>query len=100
MVTHCGYDIFDGLIDHSLVCNASLLVGASMRWALVRYCDGDRKQAHRLLNLFRTQSAEELETGPFFSILRADHDDRWRCFRGERLRSFDELLAFVQRELN
>lgn len=92
--------VADGHVRCGLVCGASLLVGASMRWALVCYCDGDRGHASRLLDRFRVQSAKELGIGPFFSILRADHDDRWRGFRGERLRSFDELLACVRRDLN
>lgn len=92
--------VADGHVRCGLVCGASLLVGASMRWALVRYCEGDRGQANRLLDLFRTQSAEELATGPFFSVLRTDRDERWRSFRGERLSTFEELRARLARDSN
>lgn len=89
--------------DHvrcGLVCGASLLVGTNMRWALVRYCDGNRDEAARLLDRFRQQAAADLQdNGTTFSFLRRD-DDRWRSFRGERLRTFEELLAFVRRDLN
>lgn len=92
--------VADGHVRCGLVCGASLLVGASMRWALVRYGEDDRDQANRLLDLFRTQSAEALATGPFFSVLRADQNERWRSFRGERLSTFEELRARLARDAN
>jgi hypothetical protein len=89
-----------GHVRCGLVCGASLLVGASMRWALTRYCDGDQDETRRLLARFREQAATNLhDNGTAFGFLRRD-DGRWRSFRGERLRSFDELLAFVRRDLN
>lgn len=92
--------VADGHVRCGLVCGASLLVGASMRWALVRYSKGDRQQAARFLDHFCAQCAEELATEPLFSTLRADGDERWRSFRGERLLTFEELLAHNQSGLN
>lgn len=92
--------VADGHVRCGLVCGASLLVGASMRWALVRYSEGDRQQVARFLDHFCVQCAEELTTGPFFSTLRADGDERWRSFRGERLSTFEELLARNQSGMN
>ncbi len=92
--------VADGHVRCGLVCGASLLVGASMRWALVRYCEGDRQQATRFLDHFCAQCAEELASGPLLSTLRADGDERWRSFRGERLSTFEELLAHNQSGLN
>lgn len=92
--------VADGHVRCGLVCGASLLVGASMRWALVRYCEGDRRQAEQLLDRFRALCTEELTTGPHISTLRADDDERWRSFRGERLSTFDELRSHMARDSN
>jgi hypothetical protein len=92
--------VADGHVRCGLICGASLLVGASMRWALVRYCDGDPQQATRFINHLRIQCAEKLATGPLFSTLRAEGDEHWRSFRGERLLTFEEMLARKQSELN
>ena len=89
--------------DHvrcGIVCGSTLLVGASIRWALNRYCAADRDHAEHLLDRFRAQAAEDLQNGgTTFRFLRGS-DERWRSFRGEQLLGFEELLARVVRETN
>lgn len=87
--------IVDGHVCCGLVCGCSLMVGASVRWAVLRY-DGD----DGLLDQFKERAASELLTeGMLFCPLRGE-DERWRSFRGELLLSFDERLARVRREMN
>ena len=89
--------------DHvrcGIVFGSTLLVGASMRWALNRYCAADSDHAEHLLDRFREQAAEDLqEGGTTFRFLRGSNE-QWRSFRGERLPGFEELLARVVRETN
>ena len=89
--------------DHvrcGVVFGSTLLVGASMRWALNRYCAVDTDHAEHLLDRFREQAAEDLQNGgTTFTFLRGS-DERWRSFRGVRLLGFEELLALVVRETN
>lgn len=87
--------IIDGHVRCGLVCGCSLMVGASVRWAVLRYVGDDA-----MLDQFKEQAASKLPTeGTLFCPLRGA-DERWRSFRGERLLTFDERLARVRRELN
>ncbi len=86
--------IVDGHVPCGLVSGCSLLVGASMRWAVIRYAGDDR-----LLEIFKAEAAMLATNDLVLSPVRGD-DERWRSFRGERLLSFDERLARVRRELN
>jgi hypothetical protein len=92
--------VANGHVRCGIVCGSTLIVGASMRWALNRYCAADSDHAEHLLDRFRDQAAEDLQDGgTTFRFLRWS-DERWRSFRSKRLLGFEELLARVVRETN
>lgn len=84
----------DGHVQCGLVSGCSLLVGASMRWAVVRYTGDDG-----LLEIFKAEAAMLATNDLVLTPVRGD-DERWHSFRSENLLSFDERLARVRRELN
>jgi hypothetical protein len=86
--------IIDDRVHCGLVCGCTLLVGASMRWAITRYAGDDR-----LLETFKTEAAALVASDHLLTPVRGA-DERWRSFRGEKLLSFNERLARIRRELN
>jgi hypothetical protein len=87
--------IIDGHVRCGIVWGCSLLVGAGMRWAVIRYAGEDR-----LLGRLTEETAAALSHESVIAIPVRGNDEHWRGFRGERLLSFQERLARVRRDLN
>jgi len=95
---HDGDAVFIATIqDHNVLC--ALVVGRSLLYGdealeyMVEYHDGDDQRAVAWLEQMANDAADDLsEDGQtFFGLIRAEGDDRWRGFRGQKPMTVDEV---------
>lgn len=92
--------VVDGQVHCGLVAGCSLLVGANVRWAMIRYCAEDRDRAERFLERLRNRVVDDLQDDETTFVAMRGPDPNWRTFRGERLQTFDEVRVRRSSEMN
>ena len=90
----------DGELVTGAVVGCTLLVGTAVQDYLWIYHNQNADQVHETIDRIIADAEESfVEDAIVFFPLRGS-DDRWRSFRGERLKDYNVVVGGVERDMN